>query len=67
MTLSEKRILEIIEEKEIITVKLDNKPLMQKLEKMEREGKIEFKDRYRDCEYYGKSDGREWSLKKGYL
>jgi hypothetical protein len=59
MALSKEKILKIIEEKEHITVKLENTTLMRRIEQMEKEGLVEFADRYRDSFYYRKK-GSDW-------
>lgn len=60
------KILLIIKEQNIFTVKSENKKLMKTVEKMEQDGQLELKDRHRDYYYYGAKDGKEWSLKNGY-
>lgn len=62
MALPEHKILAIIAKQDHITVELTNRHLMKKLWDMENRGLVEFKDRFRDCFYYGKPDGKPWKL-----
>lgn len=59
MALPENRIMAIIEKEKHITVKLNNRPLMRRLEDMEKRGLVECADTFRDCYYYRKA-GSKW-------
>lgn len=59
MALPENKIMQIIEEKEHITVKLSNRPLFKRLEAMQAKGLVECADVFRDCWYYRKV-GSTW-------
>lgn len=60
------KILKIIEEKEIFTVKDDNERLLSIIEKMEDQKLVQRKDYVKGYNYYGKADGRLWTLKNGW-
>lgn len=64
--MSEDKILEIIKEQYVFTVKDGNKWLKKRLDDMEKRKLIEFKDSYKDCEYYGPHDGKHCTLKDGF-
>jgi hypothetical protein len=66
LALPEFKILQIIEKERHITVKRNNLPLLKRLMKMEEEGKIEWKDTFRDCIYYGKPGELRWTLNGGF-
>lgn len=64
-TIRPEKILKIIET-QMFTVKQDNRELMNLCKQMMKENKIELKDTYKDCYYFGKPDGKKWSLKNGH-
>ncbi len=59
MALTQEKILKIIEKEKHITVKITNSPLQRVVEKMVKDGLLEFADTYRDCVYYRKA-GSDW-------
>lgn len=54
-----RKIMEIIEREQHITVKLMNRPLRDRLHSMEKDGLVELADVFRDCYYYRKA-GSDW-------
>lgn len=63
--MKEEKILKIIDEQGIFTVKIDNKYLFSVVRKMENEKKLEQKDHKGSHYYFGKPDGKPWTLRHG--